>query len=105
MAVSTKTEKTQKRSLPKFSWHFEMVPPFNTKWSFTIVIVLGFFSCWGGKKVYPILPDLFQEINGLWVFPKIGVPQNGWFIMEIPIKMDDLGVPLFQKHPCDKSCE
>ena len=28
---------------------------------------------------------------GIWVFPKIGVPQNGWFIMEIPIKMDDLG--------------
>ena len=26
-----------------------------------------------------------------WVFPKIGVPQNGWFIEENPIKMDDLG--------------
>ena len=25
------------------------------------------------------------------VFPKIGVPQNGWFIMENPIKMDGLG--------------
>ena len=37
----------------------------------------------------------------IWVFPKIGVPQNVWFIMENFIKMDDLGgkTPYFWKHP------
>ncbi len=36
----------------------------------------------------------------IWVFPQIGVgPQNGWFIIIYPIKMDDLGVfPYFWKH-------
>ena len=33
------------------------------------------------------------------VFPKIGVPQNGWFIMETPIKIHDLGAPLFLETP------
>ena len=47
----------------------------------------------------------------IWVFPKIGVPENGWFVVENPIKMDDLGVPLFleipilfQHRPTSSSC-
>ena len=36
----------------------------------------------------------------IWVFPKIGAPQNGWFIMEHPIKMGMIsGYPYFWKHP------
>ena len=37
----------------------------------------------------------YVEGINIWVFPKIGIPQNGWFVMENPIKMNDLGVPLF----------
>ena len=48
----------------------------------------GFF--WGEKN-----PWLLVFCN-FWCFPKIGVPQNGWFIIrEHPIRMDDLEVPFF----------
>jgi len=33
------------------------------------------------------------------VFPKIGEPQNGWFIMENLIKMGFGGKPLFLETP------
>ena len=46
---------------------------------------LGVFFCW----------------QKFWMFPKIGVYTPKWMvkIMENPIKMDDLGVPLFLETP------
>ena len=36
-----------------------------------------------------------------WLFPKIVVPQNGWFIMENLIKGKIWGYPYFWKHPIE----
>ena len=44
--------------------------------------------------------DVVSEM--IWVFPKIGVPQNGWFIMENPktlLKWMIWGYHYFRKHP------
>jgi len=38
------------------------------------------------KKTFNVMHEMKK-----WVFPKIGVPQNGWFIKENPIKMDEFG--------------
>ena len=42
---------------------------------------------------------ILSYICYIWGFPDMGVPQIGRFIMENPINMDDLEVPLFQESP------
>ena len=53
-------------------------------------------ACCGGF-FFPVDVDFNEHDMG--VEPKIGVPENGWFIVENPIKMDDLELPQFLETP------
>ena len=52
---------------------------------------------WGKQYIYH-LPFQLQKL----VFPKIVVPQNGWFIMENPINMGWFGGHYFRKHSFER---
>ena len=49
----------------------------------------------GGATPKPV------TIGYIWVFPRIGVPRNGWFIMENLLKWMIWGYPYFWKPPYD----
>jgi len=42
-----------------------------------------------------LLPGILAEPNLMLNAEKMGVLQNGWFMRDYPIKMDDLRVPSF----------
>ena len=67
----------------------------------TTVPSTGEFTGFLNHQQYESTSHSTCHSTDFWVFPKIGVPQNGWFIMEHPIKMDDLGgkTHYFRKHP------
>ena len=72
-----------------------MVSDLKGKLDMTTMIIMAEF--W--EVLSWISLNLHEDPMSTWMFPKVGVPQNGWFIMENPIKMDDLGVPLFLETP------
>ena len=48
-------------------------------------LFIGFRQSGPGQEIW------MKSLEFIWVIPKIGVPQNGWLLMESPIKKDDLG--------------
>ena len=53
-----------------------------------------------GEEVEHLVTEGFKKENGhKWVFPKIGVLQNGWFVMDTPIKMDEIWGYLHFRNP------
>ena len=77
--------------------------PCPSIWQGTIWVSSALFCCcsleWVLHPGHRVDRDFVQHIR---VFPNIGVPQNGWFTMDNPTKMHDLGVPLFLETPIYK---
>jgi len=59
--------------------------------------IVSWKSPWFLEHTNRSLGVYYWSSNGC--FQKIGIPQNGWFIMENPIKMGWFGYPYFRKHP------
>ena len=62
----------------------ENLPTLSHELKFSIGICASFQDWWQNPRCFwRLVGEVFKE--KMWGFPRIGVPQNGWFIMENPI--------------------
>ncbi len=81
--------------------NLEGVPNFYFCFS-NILFILGLEVVTCTSSGWNVVKRILAQNDDIWVFPKIGVPASKWMVynlMENPIKMDDLGVPLFLETP------
>ena len=72
-------------------------PPNSPSCRFQLDLSTAMLRLLQGKRLARHVLGLRERI---WVFPKIRLPQNGWFIMENPINpWMILGYHYFRKHP------
>ena len=104
----------------KRGYWWDPVVSFQPTWEWVVELIsMALCIGWPAKKPQEKREDEVDEVPGYfrrwkfppknshqvfpqkrWVFPKIMVPQNQWFIMRNPINMDDLGgPPLFLETP------
>ena len=92
---------TQQKTIRRHHCRIRTGQCFSTLSTFTHGLEDEFWDFLPGNSCRNFIPK--PNLEDKWVFPKIGVPQNGWFIRDNPIRIDDLGYHYFWETP--KSCQ
>ena len=73
--------------------------PISSPITFALDLAMNIFLLLVTMLVGNFRVEVYIVVEAKWRFPLMGAPQNGSFIMENTIKMDDFGVPPFQETP------